>query len=177
MYFFKSQRLGFRQWLDSDTEPFVELNQDPRVMEFFPKTQSRQETIAMIERVKNQIDQIGYGWFAVDELSTGLFIGFIGISHPRFESYFTPCLEIGWRLHVDFWGKGYATEGAEACLKYAFEKLEESTVYSFTAKSNIRSERVMIKLGMKKEGEFDHPLLPEHPLSKHVLYVIHKNLK
>ena len=59
--------------------------------------------------------------------------------------------------------------------KYAFEKLEESTVYSFTSKSNMRSERVMIKLGMKKEGEFDHPLLPKHPLSKHVLYVIHKN--
>jgi len=175
MYFFKSQRLGFRQWLDSDIEPFVELNQDPRVMEFFPKTQSREETITMIERVKNQIDQIDYGWFAVDELSTGLFIGFIGISHPRFESYFTPCLEIGWRLHADFWGKGYATEGAEACLKYAFEKLEESTVYSFTAISNTRSERVMIKLGMKKEGEFDHPQLLEHPLSKHVLYVIHKN--
>lgn len=175
MYFFKSKRLVFRQWLDRDSKPFVEINQDPRVMEFFPKTQSHEETLAMMERVKSQIDTLGYGWFAVDELSTGLFIGFIGISHPRFESFFTPCLEIGWRLHADFWGKGYATEGAEACLNYAFEKLKESTVYSFTAISNIRSERVMIKLGMKKAGEFDHPLLPEHPLSRHVLYVIHKN--
>lgn len=174
MYFFKSKRLGFRQWLDRDIEPFVELNQNPRIMEFFPETKSREEVLEMIEIVKSQINQWGYGWFAVDELSSGLFIGFIGVNHPRFESFFTPCLEIGWRLHADFWGKGYATEGAETCLKYAFEKLEESTVYSFTAISNTRSERVMIKLGMKKEGEFDHPQLLEHPLSKHVLYVIHK---
>lgn len=175
MYFFKSKQLGFRQWLDRDTEPFIELNQDPRVMEFFPTTLSREETLDAIERLKTQIDQLGYGWFAVDELSTGLLIGFIGINHPQFESFFTPCLEIGWRLHADFWGKGYATEGAEACLKFAFEKQGFSTVYAFTTQANVRSERVMIKIGMKKEGEFDHPQLPKHPLSKHVLYVIHKN--
>lgn len=177
MYFFQSKRLGFRQWRDSDTEPFVELNMDPRVMEFFPKLQTREETLAMIERIKSQIEQTGYGLYAVEELSTGLFIGFIGVNHPRFDSFFTPCLEIGWRLHADFWGKGYATEGAKACLQYAFEQLEFSTVYAFTAKSNRRSEQVMIKIGMKKEGEFDHPLLPNHPLSQHTLYIIHKTEK
>ncbi|MFN8345659.1 MAG: GNAT family N-acetyltransferase [Spirosomataceae bacterium] len=177
MYFFQSKRLGFRQWKDSDIEPFVELNQDTRVMEFFPALQTREETLAMAERLKSHIDRTGYGFFAVEELSTGLFIGFIGIGHPRFDSFFTPCLEIGWRLHADFWDRGYASEGATACLHYTFEQLGFSTVYAFTAKTNLRSKRVMINIGMSKAGEFDHPLLPNHPLTPHVLYVIHKTEK
>lgn len=174
MYFFQSKRLGFRQWKDADSKVFVEMNQDPRVMEFFPDLHSEEETLAMINRIQNDIHQRGYGWFAVDELASGLFIGFIGMSHPRFESFFTPCLEIGWRLHPDFWKKGYATEGATACLKYGFEHLEVSSIYSFTTVANKRSERVMINVGMNKIGEFEHPMLPNHPLSPHVLYVIHK---
>ena len=175
MYLFQSERLGFRQWLERDTELFVRLNEDERVMEFFPDVLTRSETLALLARIKTHIDEYGYGLFAVDELSSGLFIGFIGLGHPRFESFFTPCLEIGWRLFPDFWGKGYATEGAAACLQYAFETLGFSKVYAFTALNNRRSERVMIKLGMKREGEFDHPMLVEHPLGRHVLYVIHKN--
>jgi RimJ/RimL family protein N-acetyltransferase len=174
MYFFQSKRLGFRQWKDTDAKVLAEMNQDPRVMEFFPDLLSEEETLAIITRIQNDIDQRSYGWFAVDELASGLFIGFIGISHPRFESFFTPCLEIGWRLHPDFWGKGYATEGAMACLKYAFEHLEVSSIYSFTTVANKRSERVMMNVGMNKIGEFEHPMLPNHPLGPHVLYVIHK---
>jgi RimJ/RimL family protein N-acetyltransferase len=174
MYFFQSKRLGFRQWKDADAKVLVEMNQDPRVMEFFPDLLSEEETLAMIARIQNDIHQRGYGWFAVDELASGLFIGFIGMSHPRFESFFTPCLEIGWRLHPDFWGKGYATEGATACLKYAFKHLDVSSIYSFTTVANKRSEQVMINVGMNKIGKFEHPMLPNHPLSPHVLYVIHK---
>lgn len=101
------------------------------------------------------------------------FIGFIGFHRPSFEADFTPCIEIGWRLKRDAWGKGYATEGAKACLKYGFTELNFKEVYSFTAKINKPSEKVMKKIGMQYVKEFDHPKLePNNKLCKHVLYVI-----
>ena len=171
-YYFTSERLGFRNWTDDDTEPFAALNADPRVMEFFPNVRTKIETEEFLMRVTQQFHEYGYGWFAVDELACGNFIGFIGISHPKFETFFTPCLEIGWRLAKEYWNKGYATEGAQACLDYAFTILKVNEVYSFTAVQNIRSENVMKKIGMLKIGEFDHPMLPGSWLERHVLYKI-----
>ncbi len=172
-YFFKTERLGFRNWIGNDEAIFVEMNQDKRVMEFFPSLLSSTETLAMIERIKKNINVDGFGFFAVDLLQTDSFIGFIGISRPRFESHFTPCIEIGWRLHPDFWNKGLATEGALACLRLAFKHFDK--VYAFTAKQNLPSERVMQRIGMIKEGEFDHPLIAKtSPLRHHVIYVIQR---
>ena len=79
--------------------------------------------------------------------------------------------KIGWRLCENSWGRGYATEGARACLDYAFRQLQLPEIYSFTSLPNRRSERVMQKIGLQKIGEFDHPLVPAgHPLLRHVLY-------
>jgi RimJ/RimL family protein N-acetyltransferase len=176
-YLFNTERIGFRQWLDRDIEPFVAMCQDERVMEFFPSILQPEETLASIERQKTHIVEHGFGFFAVDELSTSRFMGFIGIVHPRFESYFTPCVEIGWRLHSDFWGKGYATEGAKKCLEYGFETLKIPEIYSFTTLSNKRSERVMQKIGMTQIGTFEHPSVPEnHPFRPHLLYHIQNHV-
>ena len=103
--------------------------------------------------------------------SDGKFIGYIGLHHTNFETDFCPCIEIGWRLCENSWGRGYATEGARACLDYAFRQLQLPEIYSFTSLPNRRSERVMQKIGLQKIGEFDHPLVPAgHPLLRHVLY-------
>src|ERR1700743_1851283 len=96
--FIETPRLILRDWKEEDAEPFAALNSDPEVMEFFPSISSKDHTIEQIERVRNHIDQYGYGFFAVERKDTGQFIGFTGIAHPRFESWFTPCEEIGWRL-------------------------------------------------------------------------------
>lgn len=172
---FRSKRLGFRLWSDQDITPFVRLNADPEVMEFFPSTLSREQTVAMMDRINRQHAEHGYGLYAVEELNSGEFVGFIGLSIPTFESWFTPCVEIGWRLRKDVWNKGLATEGAQRCLHYAFENLRLETIYSFTAALNKRSERVMEKIGMTRVGEFDYPkVAPESPLRKHVVYKILK---
>lgn len=173
MYIFQTDRLGFRQWQDTDTEPFAHMNADPEVMEFFPATLSQGEAAAFITRVRTFIDGNGFGLWAVDEKATGNFIGFIGLTTPRFESFFTPCIEIGWRLAKPYWGKGYATEGAKASLDYGFSALGFEKIYSFTAITNKHSERIMQKIGMTRVGEFDHPSLQiGHPLCRHVLYKI-----
>lgn len=169
-YYFKSSRLGFRDWGDGDKTPFALLNADPVVMEYFPASLTSSETDHFIERINDHFYEYGYGLYAVDSLVDNSFIGFIGLSHPRFESPFTPCVEIGWRLAKEYWNKGYATEGAMACLDYGFNALNIDEILSFTAVQNLRSENVMKKIGMEKIGEFDHPALPGSWLERHVLY-------
>ena len=173
MIYFETERLIFRDWQESDIVPFRAMNNDPRVMAFFPNTLSDTETDAFVGRIKDEFKTYGYGLYAAEEKESGAFIGFIGFHWAAFPSAFTPCIEIGWRLKCDAWGKGYATEGAKACLKYGFETLGFREVLSFTSKTNGRSESVMNKIGMRKRAEFDHPNLDDNSdLKAHVLYEI-----
>lgn len=168
-----TERLIIRHWKDDDSEPFIEMNSDPQVMKYFPDIMSKEQTFQFVSRITQHFEEHGYGLFAVQEKACGEFIGFIGFSHPRFESYFTPCVEIGWRLCAKYWGKGLATEGARACLEYGFTTLNFDKVYSFTAVPNIPSVNVMKKIGLKHIGEFNHPMLNEESwLSRHLLYCI-----
>ena len=101
------------------------------------------------------------------------FVGVIALQHVPFEARFTPALEIGWRLAPAFWGRGYATEGAAAALAFAFETLGRDEVVSMTSVVNLRSQRVMQRLGMRRDpaGGFDSPFVPEgSPLRRQVLY-------
>lgn len=172
-YILSTSRLGLRLWRETDIAPFAAMNADADVMRYFPSIMTTEQTMAFYERIAATFAERGYGLWAVDMLQTGEFIGFIGFSHPRFDEWFTPCVEIGWRLRSDMWGHGLATEGAAECLHYGFDKLGFRDIYSFTAVQNLPSERVMQKIGMTRLGEFDHPVLaPESPLRRHLLYRI-----
>jgi len=136
MYIIETARLGLREWKDSDAPVFVEMNRDNRVMEFFPSTLSSEESRAMIERIKECISENNFGLWAAEIKQTKEFIGFVGLSIPFFQNDFTPCVEIGWRLAHKHWGYGYATEGAAACLDYAFNHLKLCEIVSFTSALN-----------------------------------------
>ena len=173
--YIKTARLILRQWTAADHEPYIQLNQDADVMEFFPSILSPEETLTQINRLSSHIVAYGYGFFALERKDNNRFIGFTGLSHPRFDSYFTPCVEIGWRLSKASWGRGFATEAAKACLEYGFKILNLEEIYSFTSIHNIRSEQVMKKIGMEKAGTFDHPSIKDgNVLKTHVLYRISK---
>ncbi|MFB6457853.1 GNAT family N-acetyltransferase [Chitinophaga sp. Hz27] len=172
-YLFTSDRLGFRKWLPEDLTPFAAINADPIAMEYFPMLMSEEETSNMIARIQQHFADHKYGLYAVDLLENGQFIGFIGFNHPTFESWFTPCVEIGWRLRPEVWNNGYATEGAIRCFEYAFHQLGFKEIYAFTTVSNKKSERIMLKAGMHHVGFFDHPkLASDHPFLRHTLYKI-----
>ena len=172
-YLFQSQRLGFRDWSDADLEPMTLINQNPKVMEHFPSLQDREMTKGFIDSQRRCLQAEGCCFFATDLLSSGSFIGLIGFKPIAFEAHFTPGIEIGWRIAQDHWGMGLATEGATACLHYAFETLNIDRIFSFTTTQNKRSESVMQKIGMRPIGQFDHPKLPGgHPMRRHVLYQI-----
>jgi RimJ/RimL family protein N-acetyltransferase len=153
------------------------MNADPQVMEHFPSLLSREESDAMVTRIEAHLAQHAFAQWAVEIPGVPSFAGFVGLSIPRFEAKFTPCVEIGWRLAAEYWGRGYATEGARAALTFGFEQLGLSEILSFTVPANLRSRRVMEKLGMTHDpaDDFDHPLLaPGHRLRHHVLYRIRR---
>ena len=172
MYLLQTARLGLRRWLPADLDPFARMNQDPVVMEYFPRVLSGVESAAMVKRAERHFDDFGFGLYATDRLDTGEFIGFAGLSRPSFEAWFTPCVEIGWRLRRETWGQGFATEASLEILRFGLEEAGLEKIFSWTAVVNVRSERVMQKIGMEKVGEFEHPLLSEGSwLRQHVLYM------
>lgn len=170
-------RLLLRAWRDSDREPFATLNADPRVMEFFPSVLDRAASDATVERIEAHFAKHGFGLWAVELPGSAPFAGFVGLMIPSFTAAFTPCVEIGWRLAREYWGHGYASEGARAVLDFGFDRLALDEIVSLTAVGNQRSRRVMERIGMTRtaDDDFDHPLVaPGHPLCRHVLYRLSK---
>jgi RimJ/RimL family protein N-acetyltransferase len=166
-------RLLLRLWRDEDLPAFAAMNGDPKVMEHFPKPLDRTESDAAAARIREHFVLRGFGFWAVEVPGVADFIGFVGLSVPTFETHFTPCVEIGWRLAFEHWGHGYATEAARVSLDFGFRHLALDEIVSFTVPANLRSRRVMEKIGMTHSpaDDFDHPALPEgHPIRRHVLY-------
>jgi RimJ/RimL family protein N-acetyltransferase len=165
--------LRLRHWLRFDREPFARLNRDTAVMEFMPGLLTAEESNQLVDRIEAHFAQHGFGLWAAELRESGEFIGCIGLAIPQFAAAFTPCVEILWRLAPQYWGVGLATEGARAVVRLAFETMALEELVSFTVPANLRSRRVMEKLGMSHDEreDFDHPLLPEgHALRRHVLY-------
>jgi ribosomal-protein-alanine N-acetyltransferase len=172
-----TERLILREWRDADVAPFIKINADPVVMVFFPQTLSEDRTRRFVDRIHTRWRKLGYSLWAVERKDTAGFIGYVGLWPATFPAHFTPAVEVGWRLAADQWGHGYATEGARAALDYAFGKLDLPEIVSFTSTINVRSWRVMERLGMRRDpsGDFEHPDVPEgHPLRPHVLYRIRR---
>lgn len=171
-------RLVLRPWREADLAPFAALNADPRVMEFFPACLGAAESDALAVRIFEHFATHGFGLWAVEVVGGAPFIGFVGLSVPRYDTPFTPCVEVGWRLAASHWGQGYASEAARASLACGFSHLELAEIISFTTEENARSRRVMERLGMRRNpaDDFDHPLLAaDHPLRRHVLYRLQKS--
>ena len=174
-YLFKSERLGFRNWKESDVKKLHKINSDEDIMEFFPSIPNLTQTNEFVEKMKIMYTENGYCYFSVDHLESQNFIGFIGIAIQNYESVVTPCTDIGWRLDKQYWNKGYATEGALRCLEYAFNDLKLKKIKSIAPEINLKSIEVMKKIGMKKITEFKHPLLKDYTrLEKCVCYEIDK---
>ncbi len=174
----RTDRLLLRRWRTEDREPFSAMNADPRVCEFLPGTLDRDRSDAFADRIERHFEQHGFGLWAVEITAETSFCGYIGLSIPAIQTQFTPCVEIGWRLSHSRWGHGYATEGARAVLEFGFNRLGLNEIVSFTVPLNIRSRRVMERIGMQRDpaDDFDHPNLPDgHPLRRHVLYRIARN--
>ncbi len=175
-----TERLILRSWKNEDFLPYVEMNADPRVREFFPSVLTREKSDAEIRFHQSNFDRDGFCFFAAELIATGQFAGFIGLQTMYFvvPSVPQPAVEIGWRLSHAHWGKGLATEGARGVIRYAFATLQLREIVAITVPANLRSRHVMEKIGMKHHPEldFDYPRITEgRPLRAHVLYTLKKD--
>lgn len=138
------------------------MNADAETMTYFQHPLSKKESRALMDRMTYLYTQRGHCYFAVDILNSGEFLGMIGLGTKSFKAAFTPCVDIGWRIRKKFWNQGYTTEGAARCLKFGKE-LGIKEIYSLASSKNAASIRVMQKIGMTYEYDFDHPDLVEYP--------------
>lgn len=169
----RTQRLLLRPWQDGDAVPFAATNADPAVMEHYPARLTRAESGAQLERIAEHITTNGWGLWAVESPGIAPFMGYCGLWPVTFDAPFTPAVEISWRLARPYWGKSYAFEAANTVLTFGFGTLGLAEIVSFTIPANLRSQRLMQRLGMVRNpaDDFEHPKLPPgHPMRPHVLY-------
>jgi ribosomal-protein-alanine N-acetyltransferase len=170
----ETARLILRRWRDEDRAPYAALNTDPKVMEFFVAPLTREQSDDMIDRIEAHFEAHDWGLWAVEVKATNAFIGFTGLWPPNWQP---DLVEIGWRLAHEAWGQGYATEAARAALADGFDRLGLDEIVSFTTVGNVRSQRVMQKIGMTRNpaDDFEHPNVPDgHPIKPHVLYRVRR---
>jgi RimJ/RimL family protein N-acetyltransferase len=169
----RTERLLLRRWRPADREPFARLGADPAVMEFFPGLQSPQVSEEMIATFEEGFERDGFGLWAVEVPGELHLAGFVGLMRVPAEMPFAPAVEAGWRLTPSAWGRGLAHEGASAALEYGFAAAGLGEIVAYTAAGNVRSRRLMERLGMRRDlaADFSHPRIPAgHPLAAHVLY-------
>jgi RimJ/RimL family protein N-acetyltransferase len=145
-----TDRLLLRQWRDDDLDALVEMYADPEVMRYIRDgaVQSRAETAAHLDRMRQHWDEHGFGLFAAESVETGRLTGWVGLAVPYFLPEVMPTVEIGWRLARPFWGAGLATEGARAALRFGLVDRALDRLVSIRQVENVRSARVMEKLGL-----------------------------
>jgi RimJ/RimL family protein N-acetyltransferase len=168
----RSDRLILRRWRSEDRSAFAAMNADPVVMEHFQRTLTAEESDAFVDRIEAELEQCGWGLWAVEVAGGPAFVGFVGLHRVSFDAPFTPAVEVGWRLASEHWGHGYATEAADVAVRHGYGAgLEE--VISFTTQDNVRSRMVMDRLGMVRDpsSDFEHPHVPVgHRLRHHLVY-------
>ncbi len=169
----RTPRVLLRQWKESDFPEYSAMNADPEVRQYFPGLLSEAEARAEGERIRSGIAQRGWGMWALEIPGRFPFAGFVGLNVPGYEAPWMPAVEIGWRLKREAWHQGFATEGAVASVKFAFEQLQLPEIVAVSVVPNTPSHNVMHKIGMARDAsaDFDHPRVPpDWPLKQHILH-------
>lgn len=154
----RTERLLLRHWRAEDRQPFAELNADPEVRRYFQGTMMREASDAFADAVDRHWREQGWGLWAVEVPGCAPFIGYVGL-WPADYLPSGPAVEVGWRLARAYWGHGYATEAAREALRFGFETVRLEEIVSFTVPQNVRSTRVMERIGLRRDptADFDHP--------------------
>jgi RimJ/RimL family protein N-acetyltransferase len=160
----ETERLLLRPWRPAeDLDALTALNADPAVMRWVTPNRplTGTESAELLDRVIRHWDQHGFGlWALVPREGEGAAgcVGFAGLAVPSFLPAVLPAVEVGWRLHPDWWGRGLATEAARASIDYGFERLGLRTIVSIIDARNDRSLRVAERLGMGRGPDRLHPV-------------------
>jgi RimJ/RimL family protein N-acetyltransferase len=153
-----TERLDLRRFRDEDLDELAAVFATVEVWRYpFGRGLTRDETAGFLDRQIASWDRCGFGLWAVVERSSGRLTGFVGLSIPAFLPEILPAIEVGWRLHPDVWGQGYASEAARAALDESFSTLGLDVVCSVPQSDNAASVRVCERLGLRLARRVDIP--------------------
>ena len=144
-------RLVLRGFVAEDLDPLAQILSDPEVMRYMPggKPLPRERAERTLQGILHHWEQRGFGWWAVVYGSDARLIGWCGLGHVDELD----AVEVAYLLDRPYWGRGVATEGARASLRYGFEQLQLERVIALAHIENIASQRVMQKNGMTYEAD------------------------
>lgn len=143
----ETPRLILRKLSQSDLPDLHLIFSDPESMVHYPKPFSYEQSKRWIDWNLENYRDLGFGLWAVELKQEKIFIGDCGITMQKIDDRLLP--EIGYHINKLYTGRGYATEAAKACRDYAFDILKIPQIYSYMKYSNISSQRVAEKTGMK----------------------------
>jgi RimJ/RimL family protein N-acetyltransferase len=152
MIMIATQRLMFKKFSAADAQGFYELNLDPEVIRYTGDMPflSIAEAEAFILSY-DHYDRHGYGRWSVFLNDSSEYIGFCGLNYSQKKME----VDVGFRFIRAHWGKGYATEAARASLQHGFNEYGLDRIVGRAMKENAASLRVLEKLGMRFQKEFD----------------------
>lgn len=142
----ETERLYLREMDQNDFEALSKILQDEDTMYAYNGAFNDEETWAWLDKQISRYKKYGFGLWAVVLKETDEMIGQCGLTMQPWKE--KEVLEIGYLLRRDCWHKGYATEAAKACKKYAFEKLDVCEVCSIIRDINTPSKKVALRNGM-----------------------------
>ena len=158
----ETERLLLLRMRAEDADDMVAMQHDNRFIEVFGHRTPEERVRRGVVRAEEDWDRLGYGWWTLRDRESGAFVGCGGIQPVTIDG--VDEVELGYALRPEWWGRGLATEVSSAAFALAFESLELPNVVAFTMPSNLRSRRVMEKVGFTFERDIVWSELP------HVLY-------
>ena len=167
----ETERLLIRNLSTEDSQGLFEMDSDPEVQKYLGNQpiENKSEATVYIENIQKEYKKFGSGRWAVIEKKTGNFIGWCGLKFISTEiNSKSQYYDLGYRFIKKYWGKGYATESALACLKYGFEELNQEEIFAMVELNHLASRNILSKLGMKEMNEFEYDNTP------HIFYKISK---
>lgn len=152
----ETSRLILREMTDNDFTALHAILSDPETMQHYPKPYDDAGVRRWINWCRDSYAKHGFGLWAVILKESGEFIGDCGISMQLIHGEWLP--EIGYHIRKDHWRKGYASEAAAECIRYAFEQCGFPKVYSYMKHTNVASFSTAMKNGMSFVEEYDEPI-------------------
>ncbi len=147
----ETERLSLREITADDLDDLLEIWGDPEAMRHFPHTLDHQGMREWIERNQNRYEQYGHGLWAVILRSERKLAGDCGLTVQEVDGIEE--LEVGYHFNRKYWGRGFGTEAARACMDYAFERLGRRRIISMIRPENASSRRVAERNGLRIEKE------------------------
>lgn len=153
MHELETARLRLRMFTPDDLAALSLIFADPHVMEYLGKDGlpiSFEETAGALTSIIEHWHRNGFGRWAVEDKTDGRLLGYAGIRSLEGQA------ELVYLLAKEYWGQGLATEVAVACLRYGFTEKRFDSILALTRPLNLRSRRVMEKIGMKFEKDANY---------------------